>query len=153
MGFLAISRVQSFLIAVLSYFLSCSLLISMARESMANLLKDGIIWVEGFGHLYICMGLVTFFMIEAELRSSVELLAYSIVQKNYTNRYLHFDLWWKKFEYDEEEDFSINKWWKRAKKSFDYFLILVSVGRLCMVGCIEAMIMVQIFQVDKGTSI
>jgi hypothetical protein len=65
--------------AVLSYLLSCILMISMGKESAANLLNTGVIWVENFTTLYICMVAITFFLIDAELRSSVELLAYAII--------------------------------------------------------------------------
>jgi len=51
----------------------------MGLESYANLKKEGIIWINGQGSLYAAMALVTFFLIDIEIRSGVELITYIII--------------------------------------------------------------------------
>ena len=64
---------------------------NMGYEAAENFNKDGIRWVSGYGSLYAAMILVTFFLIDIEIRSGAELLAYVIINKKYTHRLLSFN--------------------------------------------------------------
>lgn len=102
--FLNRSRFHALLIAIVSATLQMTLMISMAKESWANLRTDGIFWVEGQPWLYCSMVLVTFLLMEAELRSSVEFLSYVFTSWRYSERFLQYDSGTKTFSrmYREE---------------------------------------------------
>jgi hypothetical protein len=62
---------------VVSYGIQLILMGFISHESYKNFKENSLIWVNGNGVFYLSMILITFHLIDIDLRSGVELLSYS----------------------------------------------------------------------------
>ena len=90
---------------------------------------------------------VTFFLIDIELRSGVELFTYLIFKWKYTYRLLGFNPFTNKYSVGSGSLMNIIT--NVFAGILNILLILIALARLLMPFGVELMIIVQIFQVSK----
>ena len=129
------------------------LMISMASESWKNVLHVkpvGFIWVEGQGGLYFAMCMVTWLLMQTELRSGIEFLSFLWTSWKYTDRYINFSWFKKEFGFAQPaDDEYFHRFVHFIENVLKLLFVLIAFVRFIVTYLIEMMIMVQIFRINK----